>query len=178
MKGCHAKFTVLKKRRENLFSAKFVLNNRMMLLVKIPICIYCQNRTIHIKIDSFNYVVLARVCQNLQGFLFSFFFTSNTRLVQLSFKASRKHQAGCSNQTFVASTPLPSSIPVTGFEPTTFQSRAVCVTTRPQLLLKVGYRITRNMHLNSIQSRPNNENWPLVRQKNGYLLLLVVYFLF
>ena len=41
----------------------------------------------------------------------SFFLLPNTRLVQQSFEASRKQQAGCINQTCVALTPLPSSIP-------------------------------------------------------------------
>jgi hypothetical protein len=52
-----------------------------------------------------------------------FFLLPDTRLIQQSFEASRKNQAGCINQTCVALTPLPSSILVmTGFEPTTFRS--------------------------------------------------------
>ena len=41
----------------------------------------------------------------------SFFLLPNTRLVQHSFEPYRKQQTGCINQTSVALTPLPSSIP-------------------------------------------------------------------
>ena len=67
----------------------------------------------------------------LAWFFFFFFLLPDTRLVQQSFEASRKrNQAGCINQTCVALTPLPSSIPVmtTGFKPTTFRSWAVFAT--------------------------------------------------
>ena len=44
------------------------------------------------------------------GRIWIFFLLSNTRLVQQSFEASMKQQAGC-NQTCMALIPLPSSIP-------------------------------------------------------------------
>ena len=72
---------------------------------------------------------ISRTFLNAQHFLSPFFLLPNKKLVYQSFEASRKFlQAGCSNQTCMALTPLPSSIPLMGFEPTIFQSWAVSAT--------------------------------------------------
>ena len=67
--------------------------------------------------------------------LFSnFFLLPNTRLVYQSFEASRNYQAGCINQTCVALTPLPSSIPGIGTKDLSIVSRLL-------------YRLDHSFHL-------------------------------
>ena len=69
--------------------------------------------------------VLFRLFLQIKNLCPSFFWLPDTQLIQQSFEATRKNQAGC--QTCVALTPLPSGIPVE-FGPTTFRSWAVFAT--------------------------------------------------